>query len=103
MINADVGWLLFFAREHERAIDQLLKTVELDPNFALAHWLLGLNYEQLGDFDEARKRFETVIALSQDTPLLLASLAHVLARSDKRDAAAAILKTLQAALGCPGS
>lgn len=94
VINADVGWLLFFAREHERAIDQLLKTVELDSNFALAHWLLGLNYEQLGEFDEARKSFETVIALSKDTPLVLASLAHVLARSDKRDAAAAILKTL---------
>lgn len=94
VINADVGWLLFFARNYERAIAQLLKTVDLDPNFALAHWLLGLNYEQQGKFDEARASFETVMALSKDTPFVLASLAHVLARSDKRAAAAAILETL---------
>jgi DNA-binding winged helix-turn-helix (wHTH) protein/tetratricopeptide (TPR) repeat protein len=92
-ISADVGWLLFFARQHERAVDQLLRTIEMDPNFALAHWLLGLNYEQQGRFDEARAQFETASALSQEMPFALASLAHVLAQSDRR-AAAAILETL---------
>jgi DNA-binding winged helix-turn-helix (wHTH) protein/Tfp pilus assembly protein PilF len=95
MINADVGWLSFFARQHHRAIDQLRKTIEMDPNFALAYWLLGLNEEQLGLLDEATAEFRKAVSLSQDIPFALASLGHVLGRSGKRDEAMATLEALQ--------
>ena len=94
MINADMGWLSFFARRHDRAIEQLRKTIEMDPNFALAYWLLGLNKEQKGQLEEATAEFRKAVSLSQDIPFALASLGHVLGRSGKRDEAVAALEEL---------
>ena len=94
MINADMGWLSFFARRHDRAIEQLRKTIEMDPNFALAYWLLGLNKEQKGQLEEAIAEFRKAVSLSQDIPFALASLGHVLGRSGKRDEAVAALEEL---------
>jgi TolB-like protein/Tfp pilus assembly protein PilF len=94
MINADIGWLSFFARQHDRAIEQLRKTIDMDPNFALAYWLLGLNKEQKGQLEEATADFRRAVSLSQDIPFALASLGHVLGRSGKRGEAAAALEEL---------
>lgn len=87
IINADVGWLLYFARDYDRAIAQLQKTIELDEHFAVAHWLLGLNFGQKGMFAEATSALERAAALSDDMPSALASLGHVLARSGDRQRA----------------
>jgi TolB-like protein/Tfp pilus assembly protein PilF len=95
MINADLGWLSFFARRHDRAISQLRKTIDMDPNFALAYWLLGLNKEQQGLLDEATAEFRRAVSLSHDIPFALASLGHVLGRSGQRDEAMATLEALQ--------
>ena len=95
MINADLGWLSFFARQHDRAIDQLRKTIDMDPNFALAYWLLGLNKEQQGLLDEATAEFRKAVSLSEDIPFALASLGHVLGRSGQHDEAVATLDALQ--------
>ncbi len=95
MINADLGWLSFFARQHDRAIDQLRKTIDMDPNFALAYWLLGLNKEQQGLLDEATAEFRKAVSLSEDIPFALASLGHVLGRSGQGDEAVATLDALQ--------
>jgi tetratricopeptide (TPR) repeat protein len=94
MINADIGWLSFFARQHDRAIEQLRKTLEMDPNFALAYWLLGLNKEQKGQLEEATADFRKAVSLSEDIPFALASLGHVLGRSGQREEAAAALEEL---------
>jgi DNA-binding winged helix-turn-helix (wHTH) protein/tetratricopeptide (TPR) repeat protein len=94
MINADRGWLLFFARQYDRAIDQLRKTIEMEPNFPLAHWLLGMSREQLGQIEEAVPAFRKAVSLSQDIPFALASLGHALARSGNRDEAHAVLGQL---------
>jgi Tfp pilus assembly protein PilF len=95
MINADLGWLSFFARQHDRAIDQLRKTIDMDPNFALAYWLLGLNQEQRGLLDEATAAFRKAVSLSEDIPFALASLGHALGRSGQPAEAATTLDSLQ--------
>jgi TolB-like protein/Tfp pilus assembly protein PilF len=96
MINADLGWLSFFARQYDRAIEQLRKTIDMDPNFALAHWLLGLSKEQQGRLDEATSEFRTAASLAQDMPFALASLGHALGRAGRREEAVAALDTLVA-------
>jgi TolB-like protein/Tfp pilus assembly protein PilF len=95
MINADLGWLSFFARRHDRAIEHLRKTIDMDPNFSLAYWLLGLNQEQKGLLEDATTEFRKAVSLSQDIPFALASLGHVLGRSGKRDEAVAALEDLR--------
>jgi TolB-like protein len=40
--NAHYGWIMVTAaRQYERGREQLKRTLELDPNLAVAHWLLG--------------------------------------------------------------
>ena len=47
-----LGWVLLTARQNDQSVEQLRKTLEMDPNFALAHHRLGLAYEQQGKYDE---------------------------------------------------
>jgi tetratricopeptide (TPR) repeat protein len=48
IISRDVGEMLIFAGRDGEAIAQCRKTLELDPNFALAHWTLSLAYARTG-------------------------------------------------------
>lgn len=94
MINVDLAWLCFYARQYDRAIEQLTRTIEMEPNFALAYWLLGLNYEQKGLLEQATAELRTAVALSNEIPFALASLGHVLGKSGKHDDARSLLDLL---------
>ena len=50
-INFSLGWRLYLAREYDQAIQQSRSTIDLDPNFVLAHLVLGQAYEQKGQFE----------------------------------------------------
>jgi TolB-like protein/Tfp pilus assembly protein PilF len=52
-INAHQGWHYLWTRQYDRAIEPLQKTIEMDPNFPLGHWYLGLAYDLKGTFNEA--------------------------------------------------
>src|SRR5207302_9050407 len=38
IINAELGSNYIFARQYDKAIEQLRKTIEMDPSFYYAHW-----------------------------------------------------------------
>ena len=42
IISVAIGWALYMARRYDEAIEQLQRTVELDPNYPVTHWILGL-------------------------------------------------------------
>ena len=42
IIGADVATLLVIARRYDDAVKQSRKTIEMDPNFAVAHFALGM-------------------------------------------------------------
>ncbi len=48
VFNAFVGATLYFARRHDEAIEECRKTVDLHPDFGVAHWYLGRAYLQKG-------------------------------------------------------
>jgi serine/threonine-protein kinase len=52
-VNYVRGRMLFFMRQYDRAIDQFIQTLEIDPNYVPAHELLGYAYEQKGMPKEA--------------------------------------------------
>jgi TolB-like protein/Tfp pilus assembly protein PilF len=72
--HAAMAMSLYFARQHERAVDCLKAAVELDPHFADAHCGLGLNYQQLGLWDRSFVEFEEALALSGRSVEDIASL-----------------------------
>ena len=66
----------------------------MDPTFAVAHWHLGLAYEQKQVFDKAIEEFKKAIPLSQGSPLMMAALGHSYAKAKKTDEANKILNEL---------
>jgi TolB-like protein/DNA-binding SARP family transcriptional activator/Tfp pilus assembly protein PilF len=47
--NAALGWVHYHQGDYQRAIDQFDRTLELDPQFVVAHVWRALSYEELGD------------------------------------------------------
>jgi len=94
IINADLGDIYIHAFQYDLAIEQLHRTIEMDPNFYNAHWRLGKAYEKKGSVQDALAEYQKARQLNDD-PLVLASLGHLLGSSGKRDQAMTTLDQLQ--------
>ncbi len=66
----------------------------MDPNFAVAHWHLGLAYEQKHVLDAAIEEFKKAISLSGRSPLMRAALGRAYAESQKKYEANEMLNEL---------
>ncbi len=66
----------------------------MDPNFAVAHWHLGLAFEQKQLLDAATEEFKKAISLSGGSPLMKAALARAYAKSQKKYEANEMLNEL---------
>lgn len=56
-----------------------MKTLELDPSFARVYWLLGLIYEQKGNFTEAEKILNELLADEREKYIAPDSIAMIYA------------------------
>jgi len=85
-LNAHLGWHYDYSREYDRAIEQLIKTKELDPNFVTSYLYLGFAYEQKGMNEAAIAEFSQAVAISSDgrRPVMEAALGHAYAVAGKR-------------------
>ena len=95
IIGTNVGRSLYYRRQYDRAIEQCRKTLDMDPNFAPARYLLALILNQEGRYEEAIAELERVDALSRGHPLVLAALGQVYATSGRRAEARRALDQLQ--------
>src|SRR5205823_4357268 len=75
-------------------IDQCRRTIDMDPNFAVAHWHLGLAYEEKQLLDAATEEFKKAVSLSGGSPLMRAALGRAYAKSQKKHEANEILNDL---------
>lgn len=91
-ISAVVGWMLYLARDYDKAIAQEKTVLEMDANFALAHRYLALAYEQKGMHTEAIAEFQSAKSLSGARPLDSGSLGHAYAVAGRTAEARKILK-----------
>ncbi|MEK6283547.1 MAG: tetratricopeptide repeat protein [Acidobacteriota bacterium] len=66
--NTNEGWILFCARKYDQAIQKLQATIEMDPNFANAHYKLALVYETKGMYKEAVEEYLKDETLSGTNP-----------------------------------
>ena len=95
VVAAVHGWVYYLARRPDDAIAQLLKTIEREPDFALAHWFLALAYAQRGQVGPALASCERAMALDGGSPRMTAYVAALNARSGRRDVATALLQRLE--------
>ena len=78
------------------AIQEYQKALELDPDFAPAHWHLGWAFEQTGQHAAAIASAERAIAISGN-PIYLASLGHSYAKAGNDEEARQVLGMLKQA------
>ena len=80
IINVAVGWAFYYSRRYEDAIEQLRRTLDLDPNYPVTYWILGLLLRKMGRYDLAIAEGEKAVKLSGGSPLMRAALAHTFGR-----------------------
>ena len=88
IILTNFGTVLYWARQYDRALEQYHKILSLSPDFWTAHWMMGLAYEQKGNYQDAAEEIRTAMKFFQGTsPVLSASLARVHALAGSPDEA----------------
>jgi tetratricopeptide (TPR) repeat protein len=78
--NQFLAGTFYLVRQYDQAIEQERKTLDLDPNFVMAHFYLGLTYVH----KQAIAELEKAVAISPGNTLLLAGLGYAFAVSDRR-------------------
>lgn len=84
-INEYLGSHYLFARQFDKAIEQLQRTLELEPDFYRARVLLGIAYGQTGAFSQAISEFLQAHLLEK-TPMLLGFLGYAYAMVGEKKA-----------------
>ena len=93
IINADFAWTYFCARRFDKAERQARKTLEIDPQFFLAHYYLGQVLQFKGHLGEAIAEFQKAVDLNGD-PDSLGMLGQAYARNGQKDEAQKVLLQL---------
>lgn len=94
-INMELAWIRYMARDYAGAIEQSVRTLEIEPSFSPAYHVLGLAKEQTGDPEEALAACTKAHECSGENPVSLASLGHAHANAGHRPEARKILAKLK--------
>jgi len=92
--NISQAWFFYLTRQYNKSIEQCLRTLELHPNFCVAHQMLGLTYDARGEFGQAIVELQKAKALSPGNLMTVAALGHVYAASGRGDEAQKMLDKL---------
>jgi serine/threonine protein kinase/tetratricopeptide (TPR) repeat protein len=105
IISSNAGFYSYFEHRYDDAIAQYQKTLEIDPDFWVAHHYLGLAYAKKGMHDEAINELRNSLyspgsgplkeGAVENDPEVAASLGFAYASAGKRAEAEAILKRLK--------
>jgi eukaryotic-like serine/threonine-protein kinase len=94
IISAGIGWALYNAQRYDDSMEQLRRTVELDPHYPVTYWILGLLLRKLGRYELAIAEGEKGVQLSGGSNLMRAALAQTLATAGRREEARQTLNDL---------
>jgi len=94
--NALEGQTLLFAGQYDRALDRLNKTLEMDPNFWVAHIQLSRLYIQQGDLDAAVTEGEKALQASGGNSEATSLIGYARARAGQPEKALESLEKLRA-------
>jgi len=93
--STTLGWVFYYARQYDQAIDEFQKTLDMEPNFVAAHYYLGGAYLQKKMYNKAIAEAQIVIDLSAARdPAILPLLGIAYSMSGKRNEAKNVLDEL---------
>lgn len=93
--NINLANIFYFSRQYDRAIEQVLGILELDPNPVQGHpIILGLAYEQKNMHDEAIIEFKKALSFQTMESETLAYIGYSYAKSGRKEEAQKVLDEL---------
>jgi TolB-like protein/DNA-binding winged helix-turn-helix (wHTH) protein len=98
IISADLADSLCIAHLDDESVQQSRRTLEMDPNFAIAYYELGQAFVQKRMYNEAIGEFKRAIELSEPSggnEVFDANLAYAYAISGRKEEAMKIIKDLE--------
>jgi TolB-like protein/Tfp pilus assembly protein PilF len=96
IVARDVAAVHYYRRDFQTALERCDHTIELNPHFGAAYWMLGLVQEQLKDFDESAAAFQRAAHLSPSMPRVHGALGRTFALSGRTTQALEMLGKLEA-------
>jgi TolB-like protein len=92
-----LGWIYYGNQYYDRAVRQHQKMLAINPNFAFAHWCLGMDYSQKRKYSSAIEECRKARLLG-GTRNVLSALGYAYAMAGEKDKAHHILKELKGLL-----
>jgi TolB-like protein/DNA-binding winged helix-turn-helix (wHTH) protein/Flp pilus assembly protein TadD len=96
IISADLADALCIAHQYDESVKQSVKTLEMDPRFALGHYQLGQAYVQKRLYTQAIAEFDKAIELGGHNAAFDSNLAYAFAVSGRGSEALSIADGMQA-------
>ncbi len=94
IINTLLGWVPYYERRYDEAIEQHHRTLQMDPGFVPAHFFLGLGFVQKSMFEEAVAEFQHAASLFGESTLFVVVQGYARAMAGNREEATRILSEL---------
>lgn len=95
VLNLNLARILYFARRFDESAKQCLKTIEMFPDYLIAHRRLGMTYGEQGMFDEAEVEFKAALSLSAKDSETMSAMAYVYAAAGRTDEAREVFEQIK--------
>jgi tetratricopeptide (TPR) repeat protein len=95
-VHAGLGYIYYFARDYEHAVQQAHVALQLNPKLMAAHAVLGWSFTEQKKFLDAISELETASNLSSGVPVYRSTLGRAYALSGNMAAAKKILAEVEA-------
>lgn len=95
VLNLNLARILYFARRFDESAKQCLKTIEMFPDYLIAHRRLGMTYGEQGMFEEAEAEFKAALSLSAKDSETMSAMAYVYAAAGRTDEARQVFEQIK--------
>jgi len=94
LLNSTAGYTFFLARHYYQAVELCQAALEVDQNFLVALYVMGMCYGQMGLLKESIELLERAASVSQRSPFFLGLLGKYCAEAKQTQKAVALLAEL---------
>jgi tetratricopeptide (TPR) repeat protein len=94
VVNANLGWALYFERRYDEAITQCSKALDLDTHALMTYTVLGQVYAAASRYDDAISALQSAVSFSGGASFTSAALGYAYGKAGKRSEASRTLQEL---------
>ncbi|MGD8922302.1 MAG: hypothetical protein PVH24_03575, partial [Candidatus Zixiibacteriota bacterium] len=96
ILNAVLGLAFYWGRRYDEALAQIQTTLELEPEFVLAHLFKGFTLSAMGEWEQSIDTFKHLVTISAESPLALGHLGMACGLAGRTEEASQVLERLEA-------